>query len=167
MNTPKKRGRPKSEATIENERIDEILRNAAVRTKTTAENLEDFEWIHDYLEKLYSEFSPTIPRELIRNYASLHDESMEGYQDQILHQWAKAHESLVDGQIKGANSISKQSRQRAQAVWGKNSDLVRRITNKNLSVTGASTKIITEWDKRGDGQKIPSIRTLFNWYKFK
>lgn len=167
----KKRGRPKSSETLEKERIDEILSACPPALKMTPRQAEEqneiFESLKKTLNDLYAEFSPTIPQELIENYASLHDESMDGYQKQILDKWDKVHTVLVHGQESGARETAKKATERAQTVWGKNQDLARRIATKNLSETGASTIIFNEWDKRGDGELKPTIRTISNWYKRK
>lgn len=172
MNSPsKRRGRPKSSETLEKERIDEILSAGSPALKITPEQAKEqneiFESHKKILRDLHAQFSPTIPRKLIEEYASLHDESTDGYEQKILANWEKAHEELSIGQKSGGRETAKKATERTQTVWSKNQDLARRIAIKNLSVTGASTIIFNEWDKRGDGRSKPSIRTISNWYKRK
>lgn len=172
MNPPsKKRGRPKSLKTLEKERIDEILSACPPALKMTPEQTKEqneiFESFKKILGDLYAEFSPTIPQELIEEYASLQDESTDGYEQKILANWKKAHEALSIGQKSGARETAKKVTERAQTVWGKNQDLARRIAAKNLSVTGASIIIFNGWDKRGDGESKPTVRTISNWYNRK
>lgn len=164
----KKRGRPKSLKTLEKERIDEILSACPPALKMTPQQTKEqneiFESYKKIVRDLYTEFSPTIPQELIEEYASLQDESTGGYEQKILANWKKAHEALSIGQKSGARETVKKATERAQKVWSKNQDLARRIVTKNLSVTGASKIILNEWDRRGDGESQPTVRTISNWY---
>ena len=167
----KKRGRPKSLKTLEKERIDELLNACPPARKMTPEQAKEqneiLESHRKILSDLHAEFSPAIPQELIGEYASLHDESMHGHEQKIIAKWGKAHEALSTGQKSGAKETAKKAAARAQTVWGKNQDLARRIAAKNLSVTGASTIIFNGWDRRGDGESKPNVRTISNWYKRK
>ena len=167
----KKRGRPKSLKTLEKERIDEILSTCPPALKMTPKQAKEqnkiFESHRKILSDIHAEFSPTISQELIEEYASLHDESMHGYEQKIADKWEKAHAALSTGQKSGARETAKKAATRAQTIWGKNQDLAKRIATKNLSVTGASKIILNEWDKRGDGESQPTVRTISNWYKRK
>lgn len=170
MNTPpKKRGRPKSAATIEKENNTKLFENIPPHLKSSEKELEEQnEWVkmlQNYLKKLHAGFSPTIPAKVIDDLASINDESMSGYERQILDAYYRAENILADGQRNGAKSTAALANERAQTVWGKNPDLIRRIHSNNLSINSASKKILDEWDIRGDEEEKPTIRTLSNWYK--
>lgn len=166
---PKKRGRPKSDKTLQTEEIDKLFNNAPPHLKVHAEELkkqEEFiKFIQDYLKKLHADFSPTMPHCVIENLASISDDSMEGFEKEILDAYYKFENKLADGQRLGGNATANTANERAQKVWEKNSDLARRIMSKNLTVNGASKKIFDEWVSRGDKEAKPSIRTIRNWYK--
>lgn len=170
MNTPpKKRGRPKSAATIEKDNITKLFENIPPHLKSSKKGLEEqnklVKMLQNYLKNLHAEFSPTIPAKVIDDLASINDDSMSGYERQILDAYYKAENILADGQLQGAKATSELANKRAQNVWGKNPDLIRRIHSGNLKINGASKILFIEWDKRGDDEEKPSVRTLTNWYK--
>lgn len=166
---PKKRGRPKSDKTLQAEEIDELFSNAPSHLKAHAEELkkqEEFiKFIQNSLKELHADFSPTIPHSVIEDFASIYDESMHGFEREILDSFYKSNKTLAEGQKVGGNVIATRANKRAQIIWEKNSDLARRIMSKNLTVNGASKIIFDNWDIRGDTDTKPSIRTIRSWYQ--
>lgn len=114
-------------------------------------------------EELISDYSPTIPHELIYELASHGDESMYGYEESVLKKYEMSLAAEKHGRLSGARGTKEKAQLRAIAVWGKNKDLLARI-GVSLTVHSASHKILNEWDKRGDGGLKPSIRSVQEWY---
>jgi polyhydroxyalkanoate synthesis regulator phasin len=172
----KPRGRPKSKQTIAREATDAWLRNPPPHIKPmTKEKREEVQQFLDELEQqrkiMLSQHSRTIPDELIYAYESVgHRELFEETPELLAGEARviKKYNTLVDdtkkGQKNGAAITAQKAHDRANTVWLKNQDIVKRIGTSH-SVHSASQKILDEWVSRGDNGKEPSIRTIQNWYQ--
>ena len=100
MNTPpKKRGRPKSDKTLQSEEIDNLFSNTPSSLKANSKELKEqnefVKFTQDYMKELHSDFSPTIPHSVIEDIASISDDSMEGFEKEILDAFYKSENILA------------------------------------------------------------------------
>lgn len=165
----KQRGRPKSPETLEKERIEAMFANLPAHTPRMSDEEQKEKNAHfdankKIEEELIADFSPTIPDEIIYQLASLDDESMHGHKEAVLKKYEKFQVAEHNGRLSGAKKTADKAKARANAVWGKSQDLVKRIGTSH-SVHSASQKILDDWVNRGDKGKKPSIRSIQNWYQ--
>ena len=170
------RGRPKSAETLERERIEAMLKNPPSHIKPmTKDKHQEVQHLLDELEQqrkvMLSQHSRTIPDELIYAYESVgHREFFEETPEvlageaNVIKKYNTLVEATTRGQKDGAAITAQKAHSRANAVWNKNQDLLKRIGSSH-SVHSASQKILDEWLSRGDNAKEPSIRSLQNWYQ--
>lgn len=167
-------GRPKSAKTLENERIEALLKNPHIRrmTKQKRKELEkQFAASKEIEKQIYAGHSPTIPHDLILAIESLGDRELFEEDDWIIKSEQKTIEkysTLVEaeklGQQMGGQVTAEKAMARAKVVWGKNQDLIDKIGRKQ-TLHSVAQKLHDEWDTRGDGAEKPSLNTIKNWYQ--
>lgn len=165
-----KRGRPKSSQTLENERIEALLKNPPphIRLLTKKEKKlleESFVASEKIRQRLVDEHSPLIPNKLIYELESIGDESMNGFEESTLKQYAFYQAMERDAKKTGGQELAEQANIRAAKVWSKNQALAKRISAKKLSLNGGAKIIFQNWESKGDKLEKPSIKTISNWYK--
>lgn len=165
----KQRGRPKSARTLERERIKTMFKNHPAHIPRMTEEAREKIKVNlaaskKLEEELIADYSPTISHNLILELASLGDESMYGHEEAALKKYEKLKVAEHSGRLSGAQKTADKAKARANIVWGKNQDLVKRI-GISQTVHSASQKILNEWVSRGDNGKKPSIRSIQNWYR--
>lgn len=171
MNTiSKKRGRPKSKQTLDKEAAEAWLKNPPSHIKRmTTEEKKFFEANAAHSEairkSLIADYGPLIPHSLIYELASLGDESMFGHEQEILDRYEKYKNKEILGKINGAVETSSQADANAERLWKKNQDLIKRIENHTISLSGASKIIINDWQNKGIEGDKPTFKTISNWYK--
>jgi hypothetical protein len=169
-NTPKKRGRPKSQKTLQKERAEAWLKNppAHIPPMTDEEKQRLREFIKNSEEAkrcILEGHSPLLPHSLIYDLESLGDESMHGFEQSVLDQYKRYRVKELIARANGADQTALQADMRASKLWTKNKDLVNRIESGNLTPNGASKMIYDNWETRGIEGEKPTIKTIVNWYK--
>jgi hypothetical protein len=183
------RGRPKSETTLQRERIAKLLsekpnflpqsestlmrkiRQASSRNKVIKKQI-----FLDY------KYDATVPVSHALSMASLGDELLFGHEHKIIDQ-DKSHIQRVAKQRKlGTKETKKKSKLRAEAVINKNKILLQNmLVDRGKSLSSVVKKICSEWKEvtiaqrilnepitlinRGDGESMPTERTIRNWIK--
>lgn len=171
MNTiSKKRGRPKSEKTLEKERIDSLLSNPPKYINPLTDNEKI--WLKTFLEStekakntILEGYSPFLSHSLIYELASLDDESLHGHEATILEKFNLWKQKEIRSMKRGAKETKSIAESKAKDLWGKNEKLVARIQSKSISLHGAASNIVDHWDRKGIKGKCPSVKTISNWYK--
>jgi hypothetical protein len=158
------RGRPKSKATIEKERIEALFRNKPphlIRDDgfTSSIDLERGKQIED---ELLAAFPRSVSHHIIFAAYSHFEDPAEDIMVQAL--VAKALAAVSNGQILGGEITKQKSLKKATALWTKNQDLVVMMQTKGKADRTA-WKIINAWDKRGIDCDPPSVNTIKNWFK--
>ena len=186
MTNKRGRGRPKSAATIEHERIEALLKNRPehLRGVKPEPHLFSSDWF---------EQSERVERAMLTNYryssqtpmshgysmASLGDETLSGYEKQILGDDARYAENTRQAQIDGGNSRRKNAQLAADSLFQQNADLWSKVQSKRMSLSRAAGIIHDEWDEipvgslsappnlkqRGAGGPVPSLGTIKNHLK--
>jgi hypothetical protein len=165
----KKRGRPKTERTIERERIEEMLRNPPPHIRNST--LTPFPFDHkqaDEIEKkmLKDHKSPPMPAKIVYEIESAGPENMTHAEIQAtVTKYNRVAKYIHEGQITGGKTLADKAAKRIEKVLQKNSDISEKVASESWSVNRAANKIHEEWDARGDGQKKPSTKTLRRWLK--
>ena len=181
------RGRPKSEATIQREKIDALFasrpsylpKEESALTKALREAKPHNDAVEQQILRDYK-YDVTVPDDHAFTMASLGDESLYGHEAAIIAQ-DQAHIARVARQRSaGARATKQNSQNRAGLVIEKNKILISRlIESGKRSVSHVAKKICSEWDfitvaqrisgepssltARGDGGPCPSERTVRNW----
>jgi hypothetical protein len=183
------RGRPKSAKTIEAERVKKLFKDTTrnlpcEQSKLTKELIavrSSWEVVEKQILRDYK-YDATVPDDHAFTMASLGDEMLFGYEDQIIAQDEAYRQRVLKQRAKGARTTHENSRVRAQKIILKNKILLSCIRNKGFfSLSWASKKIVTEWEKvnaaqrlngehsnltsRGDGGPVPNERTIRNWIR--
>jgi hypothetical protein len=159
--TPKKRGRPISERTIEKHRIKELLDNPPthIRPMNEAERreidsmLDSFEKAEKQILRQYRT-SATIPKSHAYEMASLGDESLQGLESAII---ARDSQYQMDASItrsKGGQARGNEPSFRAQKLAEINKDLIDKVNSGEISAGEAARLIHNRWQTRG----LPSLR---------
>ena len=181
----RKRGRPKSQDTLESEGIKEIL--AQVPRHLPSEESE-------LMQRLKASMSQVdeVEKQILRDYkydasvpgshayamASVGDEAMEGYDSSTLAKDEEHRRRIARQRQSGTDTTKQNASYRAAKVIAKNKVMLSEflyVRGKSISVV--AKKIRTEWDyvsaehrisdetitARGDGGPVPSHRTLRNW----
>lgn len=124
------------------------------------------ELIADYRKNLgWGKF---IPTNIFMAYGELGSEHLSPEDEVIIKASYKA--AVTKGkrnQARGTSGGKDKALKRAQAVWGKkeNKYLASRVKEGSLPLNRAITKILSDWEARGDAEvKPPSPKTLSNWY---
>lgn len=165
----KKRGRPKTEQTIEMERIEEMLRNPPPHIRNST--LTPFPFDHKQAEEIEKQMlkdhkSPPMPSNIVYEIESAGPENMTHAEIQAtVAEYDRVAKNIHQGQITGGKTIANRAVERIAKVLQKNSDIAEKVASGSWSVTRAANKIHEEWDARGDGQKKPSTKTLRRWLK--
>lgn len=181
----RKRGRPKSSATLERERIKEMFAQMPPflpngeselmrQLKASMPQVEEIERqiLRDY------KHDASVPSSHAYAMASVGDEAMSGYDSLILAQ-DEAHRQRIANQRKsGTNTQKKNARDRAEKIVEKNKLMLSELVGaRGKSVCVAAKKIRGEWSHvtiaqrvkgevltaRGDANPAPSLRTLREW----
>ena len=170
--TPTKRGRPPSEATIEKRRIEEFLENPPAHTLMNKEKRREIDSMLDSLNKAEREIlrqyrtSPNIPKSHAYEVASLGDESLQGFESEII---ARDQQYQLDAETRRFNGglvRESEANDEAQRLVDANQDLVKEIHSGQLSIGRAAQKLHDHWPTRGvpskgiDEDKKPSLRTI-------
>jgi len=166
----KKRGRPKSQETLEKESTEAWLKNLVAHIPPMAE--EEKEWLKLFLESsekarksILKGHSPLIPHSLIYDLESIGHELLEGHEKAIFDKHEEYKNKEFIGRASGTHETASKADLMAKRLWTKNSALVKRIQSGNLTPNGASKIIFDEWKNRGIEGNKPSIKTIANWYK--
>lgn len=169
-NAPKKRGRPKSQKTLEKERTEAWLKNPPAHIPPMTE--EEKQWLREFIKNseeaqrsILEGHSPLLPHSLIYDLESLGDESMHGFEKSILDKYEKYRAKEKVARVNGAEETASQADLRAKRLWHKNSALEKRIQSGNLTPNGASKIIHEDWGSKGIEGTKPTIKTITNWYK--
>jgi hypothetical protein len=181
------RGRPKSAATLERERIEAIFasrrlylpKEESALTKALREAKPHNDAIEQQILRDYK-YDATVPDDHAFAMASLGDESLEGYEDAIIAQDEEHIARVARQRSNGAKATKRNSQNRAKLIIEKNKILISHlIGSRKQSVSRVAKKICTEWvlisvaqrisgepsslTARGDGGQRPSERTVRNW----
>jgi hypothetical protein len=165
----KKRGRPKTERTIERERIEEMLRNPPPHIRNST--LTPFPFDHEQAEEIEKQMlkdhkSPPMPAKIVYEIESSGPENMTHAEIQAtVAEYDRIAKNIHQGQITGGKTQADKAAKRIEQVMRKNSDVIGKLASGSWSVSRAANKIHDEWDARGDGQKKPSTRQLRRWLK--
>lgn len=187
MNLPKKRGRPKNAATLESERIKEILKNTpaylpkmtAEGKKQTLESIAHAETIRLEILKTYKT-SATIPDDHAYSMASLGDESMIGHGYEVTQRDERYQQQARTLRAAGVRIVSDTAAGRAKALCEKNRVLLEIMKPfGRLTLSDVASKIRKEWASvhphalmPGETKKLterglegdpPSTRTIKNY----
>ena len=171
--TPTKRGRPPSEATIEKRRIEEFLKNPPAHIPPMNEGERRvMDSMLDSLNKAEREIlrqyrtSPNIPKSHAYEMASLGDESLQGFESEII---ARDQQYQLDAETRRFNGglvRENEANGEAHRLAGANKDLVKEIQSGQLTIGRAAQKIHDRWSTRGvpskgkNKDKRPSLRTI-------
>ena len=189
MDVPKKRGRgrPKSAATLERERVEALFaskpphlpKEESALTKALREAKPHNDAIEQQILRDYK-YDATVPDDHAFTMASLGDESLHGHERAIIAQ-DEAHRARVARQRTNGGKATKQnSRNRALAIISKNKILIAALIDlRKQPISRVAKKICSEWSvitvaqrisgepssltARGDGGPCPSERTVCNW----
>ena len=187
MAAPQKRGRgrPKSEATIQREKIDALFasrpsylpKEESALTKALREAKPHNDAVEQQILRDYK-YDATVPDDHAFTMASLGDESLYGHEAAIIAQ-DQAHIARVARQrANGARATKQNASYRAAKVIAKNKVMLSEFLYiRGESVYAVAKKILVEWDHvsaeqrigdetitaRGDGGPVPSHRTIRNW----
>ena len=179
------RGRPKSEATIQREKIDALFasrpsylpKEESALTKALREAKPYNDAVEQQILRDYK-YDATVPDDHAFTMASLGDESLYGHEAAIIAQ-DQAHIARVARQrANGARATKQNASYRAAKVTAKNKVMLSEfLYARGESVHAVAKKILVEWDyvsaeqrirdetitARGDGGPVPSHRTLRDW----
>jgi hypothetical protein len=179
------RGRPKSEATIQREKIDALFasrpsylpKEESALTKALREAKPHNDAVEQQILRDYK-YDATVPDDHAFTMASLGDESLYGHEAAIIAQ-DQAHIARVARQrANGARAKKQNASYRAAKVTAKNKVMLSEfLYARGESVYAVAKKILVEWDyvsaeqrirdetitARGDGGPAPSHRTLRDW----
>lgn len=187
MAAPQKRGRgrPKSEATIQREKIDALFasrpsylpKEESALTKALREAKPHNDAVEQQILRDYK-YDVTVPDDHAFTMASLGDESLYGHEAAIIAQ-DQAHIARVARQrLNGARATKQNASYRAAKVIAKNKVMLSEfLYARGESIYAVAKKILNEWDyvsieqltrgetitARGDGGPVPSHRTLRDW----
>ena len=187
MAAPQKRGRgrPKSEATIQREKIDALFasrpsylpKEESALTKALREAKPHNDAVEQQILRDYK-YDATVPDDHAFTMASLGDESLYDHEAAIIAQ-DQAHIARVARQrANGARATKQNASYRAAKVIAKNKVMLSEfLCARGESINAVAKKILDEWDyvsaeqrirdetitARGDGSPVPSHRTLRNW----
>ena len=189
MNPPKKRGRPKSAATLERERIEEILKNTPVylpkitakKKKQLLESIAHGETIRLEILQTYKT-SATIPDDHAYQMASLGDESMIGHEREVIQRDERYQQQAIAFRAAGVRIVSGTATGRAKVLCEKNRVLLELMKPfGNLTLSDVARKIRRDWANLhphslmpGETGKLkdrgllgdpPSIRTIKNYIR--
>ena len=191
MDVPKTRGRgrPKSAATLERERLETLFAkkpsHLPVAESDLTRALREAQPYNDAIEKQILrdyKYDATVPDDHAFTMASLGDESLYGHETMIIAQ-DEAHRARVSRQrANGAAATRASSMRRARLIINKNLILITYLLKvRRQSVSLVARKIQTEWDvitvaqrisgepntltARGDGNPMPSQRTIREWLR--
>ena len=187
--TGRKRGRPKSQAQLEQELTDQWLRNPPShiipmtdeRTKELEESFRQSERVRQELLRDYKH-GPTTPDNHAYEMASLGDESMMGHEVRILENDKIFAERQSVYRVRGAESTKEKADDRAQLLVQKNRVLIGLIsTTQTYTINKVAGLIAHQWeamspgnilkgeppgmDKRGIDGPRPSLKTIERWIK--
>ena len=181
------RGRPKSAATIERERIDTLFASIPSHLQkeesALTNNLREAKPYNDAIEQQILQdykYDATVLDDHAFTMASLGDESLYGHEAAIIAQDETHRERVARQRINGARATKQNSKNRAEAVIAKNKILISQlIDSRKQPVFRVAKKIRSEWHvttvaqrisgeplslkARGDGGPCPSERTVRNW----
>ena len=187
--TTKKRGRPLGKGTLENLRLEKMMREIpAYVLKLTADEKAQLEESFKHDEKIRLEILETYkhgswtPDEHAYNMASLGHESFEGYEQQVLDDDDRYSRLAKKIRSNAGTEIRRKAEIRQGKVMESNKVVIEKIGNSNAYNIHRVAKMIHEqWrsmksvhrftteDKnmqcRGDGDMPASVRTFTRWLK--
>lgn len=187
MSAGKKRGRPPGKATLEKRRINEMLSQIPPYLKTPDANEQNaLQESIDHSEKIRQEILKTYkhgvwtPDEHAYSMASLGDESLEGFEKQILDDDDKYARRAKDIREEAGKEKKRLASIRANELRTKNCVLISKIKTSPIYTIHKVAKIIhnqwgavshgqrlvgepTSLTSRGDGKTAPSVRTITRW----
>ena len=166
--TLSKRGRPLCAATIEKQRIEDLLTNPPSHIRPmTKEERREMDSMLDSFDKAEKEIlreyrtSVTIPKSHAYEMASLGDESLNGFESEIL---ARDKQYLINAErsrTKGGQGRGNELKFRARRLAEINQDLIKKVESGEISVGEVARRIHSRWLKRGvPGTSRPSQKTL-------
>lgn len=147
------RGRPKSAATLERERIEELLRTrpSHIPLKTDAEKTAILNWL-SHLEKIRTEIlkdhktSATIPDEHAYVMASLGHEGFLGNEQTVLKKDEDYQRKSQENREDGGEAVRSEADRRAHELCTKNRILLESMKPfGRLSLSDVASKIIRDW----------------------
>ena len=163
----KKPGRPKSEKTLEKERIAQVLADVKKQPGYKYDGPDiDFEHAEKVEKQALDQFrpSPAIKKQQAFSMSSLGIETTTEEEEQTLKDYNDTLNTIHQGQIKGAASTKQKALNKSHDLWGKNEDLIEKI-KQGRSLDEMAKKILKEWDVRGISGEKPHINTIKNLYK--
>ncbi|MDA9885600.1 hypothetical protein N9D59_08335 [Burkholderiaceae bacterium] len=187
--TTKKRGRPLGKGTLENLRLEKMMREIpAYVLKLTADEKAQLEESFKHDEKIRLEILETYkhgswtPDEHAYNMASLGHESFEGYEQQVLDDDDRYSRLAKKIRSNAGTEIRRKAEIRQDKVMEINKVVIEKIGNSDAYNIHRVAKMIHEqWrsmksvhrftteDKnmqcRGDGDMPASVRTITRWLK--
>jgi hypothetical protein len=187
MSLPKKRGRPKSAATLERDRIEEMLKNTpsylpkmtAEKKKQMLESIAHGESIRLDILKTYKT-SATIPDDHAYQMASLGDGSMICHEHAVIQRDESYLQQARALRAAGVRIVSDTAASRAKALCEKNRALLEIMKPfGHLTLSDVASKIRRDWanvhphslmpgetmklTERGLEGDPPSMRTIKNY----
>jgi hypothetical protein len=152
----RKRGRPKSSATLERERLKEmfaqmppfLLNGESELMRQIKASMPQVEEIERQILRDYK-YDASVPSRHAYAMASVGDEAMSGYDSLILAQ-DEAHRRRIANQRKsGTNTQKQNARYRAEKVIEKNKVMIEEfLHHRRASIATVAKKIIGEWGGR-------------------
>lgn len=189
--TPKKRGRPLGEATLEKLRIEKMMsqiptyipRLTAQEKAEPEERFKHSERIRLEILKTYK-YGPWTPDEHAYNMASLGHESFEGYEHKVLDDDARYSQQAKKIRADAGEENKRKAKPRQDKVMEINKALIEKINNSDTyNINRVAIMIHEQWtsmtsghrlateDKnmpcRGDGGVSVSVRTITRWLELR
>jgi len=163
----KKRGRPKTEKTLERERIEEMLRNPPSHIRDSKRTPIIFD--HKQAEAIEKQMlkdhkSPPMPASIVFAIESAGPEFMDETEIQAtVAEYTRVAKNIYQGQIAGGKKLADRAAERIEQVLKRNPDIAEKVASGAWRVNRGAMKIYDEWDKRGDGLQRPSVRNITRW----
>jgi hypothetical protein len=169
----RKRGRPKTDATLERERlqaeIDKVLDDAKSKTnqyqakeaKAFAQSLEQAE------RRLLRSFnSPPVPKRLVFAELSIDpDPMLEGpapdtaefraYKEAVIRESDEVRSDIASGQRRGSETAAKNRNARIEAFSKANRLLIQRLGKKGYSTRQVTARVLQDWDRLDSQRRLP------------
>jgi len=166
--TAGKRGRPAGAVTIEMRRIKELLSNPPAHAKFKSDEaarenqtlLENLEAAEKQILRQYRT-SATIPKSHAYEMASLGDESLQGFESEIIARDQQYRMDAERARSKGGQARGDEPNSRAKRLAEINKDLIQKVNSGEMRSREAARLIHRRWQTRGvPDLPQPSQKTL-------